>query len=840
MADINQTRQFQHPSSPEIRYIRIIGCESNLFSTLLSSYLYNLVFHSKKNPKSDFEIFSNSLQKFFSLEIDKNRIIHTFIDNIQNQVQDIRIGLNWCLKYCAYYSDLSVDNNFPSLFRNYAGLTSEADICNLFKDTFKVAIKLLKFDGNFSEFNSNLYTKFMILKVYEYQSRYYMTFTQDMIDIENGNKLNEINNLFNSEIYIKSVIPPMPAGPPGNYFTNGNFMPTGSQINLMPMGNVMPGVPNNHPGQSVNFNTASNNNQATQNTSPTKINPQTKISNRYKIENFDTSPQILQELSVEYSSCVTISDSKNQIRAFAYNLSTYLNRFSNDAYVKTIISNFQNKHTMTELNLKNSISLKKLDYENAVECCEEVMKEAAKCSFIFPEFKSIRINEDIERDFNTIELLSMIFGVTSIMIVRNQDSCTRIRFNLNQPSYNANFHFFATERDRKDYFKVYVIFTKVAEIWDGFDYERQKQRPKESIIVNKLEGKGLLNSGDGSKQDDTDKLIGFFKSMSELENVVIKSIVQSIRENNPVYLMENINENINLLKSNYNQIKKIRSISSELGDYELLSCSAKDLNTYCHYCGRAPDPQLKNFYSTQGCFFHFDCMNNVFLGWYDKCILNESIEKNEIPCPKCLTKTINALSFLVFPEKAEHLKKFKVSAEKKTACCLCAKIVPFDFTQDLDTVHCEECICKIHLLGKCPKCNNPNLNMLDAASVMVSCLQCGVQTFLCNIRINRESFEVKCKKCWVYQAYALFTSGNSQQGEILIYNVIGRDSLVNCNECEKCFLKAPGDIVCPAEKCENKMCIICFYGNNINNPEAMLVCPNCGIDMVNNALGYWQ
>ena len=822
MANELQTIQFGHQTSPELKYIRIIGCEAHLLSVLLSSYLYNLVFHSKKNQKSDFQIFETNLQKFFSIEIDKQRIIHKITYAIENEIQDIKDGLRYCLQYCSYCSKSNNDDSFPYLFRNCAGLQSEADICNFFKDTFKVAIKLLRYDGSCSEFNSNLNQKFMILKVYEYQSNFYMTFTQEMIDIENGGRLNEISSLFNSEIYIKSVIQAMPPGPPNSFMNRAQLAPLDT-VYTQP--SYQPVIVNQ------NFNTQV---QGIPATSQTKINPKTKVSNRYKIENLEVSAEFQVELSAEYSSCVTISDSKNQIRAFAYNLSAYLHRYSRDEYAKTIINSFQNRRTMSELSLKNSISLRNLDYESAVEICEELIKEAASFPFYFPSFKVIKLNEDIEDDFKTIELLSIIFGVTSVVICREEESLTRIILNSNQPSYTAYLHFYATEKERRNFFKVYVIFTRVDEVWDNFDYNEQKAKLKESIMNNRLVGR--VDSANRGNEDSKEKLIQFFKSMSDVQNIVLKSVVQSIREKNPVYVNERFNENIYQLKSSYNEIKRIKSISNELGDYELLNISAIDLNTYCHGCSQPPDPQRKNFYSNHGCFFHFECMNKVFKDWYNKAILNDPIEKNEIMCPKCTTKTINAVSFLVLPENVDNLKRFKITAEQKIPCCLCKKVIPFDLSRQIENPHCDECKCKIYFLATCPNCNNPGEDKIDAQNFPATCKACGIQTRLINMRLNPDSHDLKCKRCWYSEVLALLNSGDGQLGQNLLYSVLGNQSVINCEECQNCFLKPLGDFLCESE-CNKTMCVNCFYSGN--DPRMMTNCVKCGMAVLNNLQGIW-
>ena len=250
-------------------------------------------------------------------------------------------------------------------------------------------------------------------------------------------------------------------------------------------------------------------------------------------------------------------------------------------------------------------------------------------------------------------------------------------------------------------------------------------------------------------------------------------------------------------------------------NYSLFSIEPKNLNQYCHHCNTIPFPSAKNFYTSEGCFFHLKCIEEIFHKWYDETeSFTQSIEDYSTECKKC-QKPVHFISFLKESSQTLTLKNFKIMVEKKTLCCFCEE-TKIDLTAEMiqqglyQNLHCPSCWVRVRYCGKCKNCVYSNTSGFNFGFWSVS-------------------NEVKCFACWSHLASTL-KSQNDQRGDEILKDVLV-DTDIKCIACkEKGKVRYRGRMICDHDD-HSQVCVECYNENQ---------CCICNHKMQINVAGIWR
>ena len=237
-----------------------------------------------------------------------------------------------------------------------------------------------------------------------------------------------------------------------------------------------------------------------------------------------------------------------------------------------------------------------------------------------------------------------------------------------------------------------------------------------------------------SEEPLNEKVFEFYKCIVDLQERILSQFIQSINFKLPPYIKIDVNEHIRQIKTKKDELKKLRLIDDSYDSFSIINYTVKDMSAYCHGCKLNPDPGKKSFFSSNGCYYHFECMKKLFEMWYDKNeIFYPDIEENEIDCVTCKSK-ISVASFLKDEENKKYLKVFKVNVQGKAKCCLCQNeyLIDKNFRIDPDCLHCPTCMGRIYYLGSCPCCQASRDMVLNDNRYMLECQFCKKATILAN------------------------------------------------------------------------------------------------------------
>ena len=744
-----------------IQYYRKFSFRSNLNLCLLGTYIYNLMIHSTKADSLDFNCFvANLLCPFRSNEAKKN--LNTIIKGCMDS-RSVAKRLENCIEYINKW--LSSTENLCDIMNSVYTAISESDICNSFCKNFDVVIEVFTRNSMPKVYLPEMKGKAMKLKIISIDNEYAMALTEDMINSESSKYQDPI--IFDQEIYIKNFNHEL-----SSYYNSNNNSRVPSRVND-DRANIL------------------------------------KLNRRYKLDQLKVDEQLKDELKVEYSSFINISDNKNLIKAFALQLRWIMINRLQTKYTKLIIERFLNKLTCNNMRLAKSENLSNINLDDCVTLCEDMLKLANSNLDLKQQFNEIKINDDLDTSFDNIHVLSLIFGVTSVIIYSQGGKYKKTRFCGSKEDFIPVFHFLALEKERNRQ-KMSVLFTHLTEYIHNFDYDRNKIEPKTPIIQEILNLKALTIN---QKKDlSYDKTIAFYQCMASLQEKILSQFIQSIRYKLPPYLTIDINEDIQYIKTKKNELKKLNLIDNQYDSFTIMNYSVKDMSTYCHGCQLHPDPEKKSYFSRNGCFYHFICMKKLFESWYEKTqTFNPDFEQNEIDCATCKSK-ISVIDFLIDEENKSYLNRFKINVQRKAKCCMC-KIECFidRIYFNPDCFHCPTCIGKIYYIRYCTCCKVTRDMVINDSRYLIECQYCKQVTILANFRINPQDYDLRCKKCWIAVGVAHFASGDQNSLAYLIKYIIGNECWIVCANCGIQFFKSLGRY---CMTCDNNICINCDTGMN--------------------------
>ena len=768
--------KFTTKHDQSIQYYRKFSFRSNLNLCLLGTYIYNLMIHSIKENSSDYYYFlENLLSPFKSIDAKNN--INTLIKGCVESN-----SFNTRFEFCLWYINNWLDSagTLSNIMNSVYTARSELDISNLFCENFKVMIEIFNRNEMPKEFLPKIEGKAMRLKIICIENEYFMAFTDDMIKYETLNC--QDSNIFDQEIYIR-------------YF-NSNFSSrpsTGFHSRMSSRADVR----------------RSNNLKAFQ---------------RYKLDELLVDEQLKDELKIEYSSFINISENKNLIKAFACQLHYIMNNRLQIDYSKLIIERFTNNLTCNNMKLAKRENLSKIDIDDCVTLCEEMLKLANSNLDLKQQFNEIKINDDLDTSFDNIHVLSLIFGVTSVIIYSQGGKYKKTRFCGPKEDFIPVFHFLALEKERKRQ-KISVLFTHLTEYIHNFNYDRKKVEPRVPVIEEIFNLKALQNN---QREDlSNDKTIVFYKCIVDLQEKILSQFIQSIKCKLPPYFTIDINEDIQYIKLKKNELKRLNLIDDQYDSFTIMNYTVKDMSTYCHGCRLYPDPEKKSYFSRNGCFYHFNCMKRLFELWYEKTpTFNPEIEQNEIDCATCRSK-ITVIDFLKDEENKSYLIRFKINAQGKATCCMCNSEYFVDKNNvNPDYLHCPTCLGKIYFLKSCTCCKVASDIVINDSRYLLECQYCKEVTILSNFKINPQDCDLRCKKCWIAVGKQIQNSGDQNSLNMLIEYIIGNECWISCGECGTQSFKSLGKI---CTMCDNSICIDCDNG---------VKCV-CGTDLINIQMDEW-
>lgn len=793
MGESWKLEEFKSEHSKEIEYIRKLGCRAAYNTVLSSNIIYLIILSKQFQDKRIFNSLSKKFIRALLLFKDENPgdcskvygIMKSLLEN--NCFQET---LYWLMCY-TYIENSALDPFGKFISKQMEGripkdqrgvqLNDMEKSIIAFSNFFHVKIDLIQLhDEVKSCFPENLppKTKIPIIFLVKFEKYYGMGFTKLMKKIEDEKYNKNLQIKFLNFIYF--------------YKTPKEALKSVEVIKI----NYPPCVPI---GGSL-------------------------TSQRTHISKLPLNEVIIKELKCNYLHCYAITEKYNQVSALALALKLAIESGSNGEYFMKMSQNFQHGKSMCNLTFNNSFYFKQATHEQLIEYAKNIYQTALqKPRDLGPGFDYIAegaefmIENSFSRDFNFIEILSRVLGVTSLIIIC-ENTCRVILYNGSPNDFRPTLHFLAL-KEGYETFRMYVLLTREYCFENKYDFKTGS-----SEIRNKILNKALCDykiNLEAQKEDKSPHNYRFLIEASNIQNKIISDVMDNVKANKPISLDKSYFQAKCLTLRTLESTVDIQFLTQNgLNKLRIINESIEDLNQTCHYCNC---PIGENDFKGASCFYHNKCIVTVYFNYYRSIKSNEkkTIDQVTIVCPTCQSRIMNLSEFL----EKDYGKEYEASAREyynnEVFCSHCKHFINIETFVNISHTngncpenYCIDCAINKFTIGNCRNCVCGGQINLDASQLKFLCAFCKAVIIIEDLIQIKLEGGFACKKCWIVSILnGSASSITTQQDLISLYQIFQNDC-VQCISCNKVSFKHYNkDFGCTSLHTE-LICYECFISSN--------------------------
>ena len=566
------------------------------------------------------------------------------------------------------------------------------------------------------------------------------------------------------------------------------------------------------------------------------------VSKRTDISSLKLSPAITEELRCNYSHCIGICRSYNPIIAFAEALLQFFKLESNIDIRRKIITGLQRKRNFSNLTLDQSKNyninkndtvktLKKLLIEISTQAlirAEEIDEEAKsfkeKQLAEGNEIMFTKLRDGLYPDYFLLTILCKIFGFTAIVTEQryNSQEFEKIQLNGCVLGYRPELHFISLKTDgNKNHLHVLLTNSHVFE--DKFNI--QEQRPAVNRTIPHIIPNRSLDFPLKPLQVNETSPVDFLVELSRVQDQALESIRICIARRIPL-MMDTADIDLKTGKlTGLTKLFDYPQFQQMYGFAEPQITQHKAIE-YCQPCENCSSKDSSpEVFCNIGCYYHGECLVEVFRRWYDSCEI-KPIAEQSFPCQKC-QKSIRLETFLATNSGAKFRETCLQVFEKKFRCYECGETKSIDevvvYDRDCGSNLCLDCYAlKIIRHEESYYCNSGHLiSVPKPYEAVYKCIYCKKETLVCNFIDYKDELlgGIACKRCWIDWCF----KKNDMRCKIpfeTIKAVFDAD-LIACAICNQESYRPYTDTTCPSG------CKLCYEHLNDNN---CVVCGKAYVD----------
>ena len=560
------------------------------------------------------------------------------------------------------------------------------------------------------------------------------------------------------------------------------------------------------------------------------------VSKRTDISSLNLSPTITEELRCNYSHCIGICRSYNPITAFAEALQQFFKLESNKDIKKRIISSFQLKRNFSNLDLdKNKnyninkdtvMKLRKTLIKistQALSRAEEIDEEAKSFKemqlAVGNEIMFTQLSDGPHPDYFLLTILCKIFGFTAIVTAQrhiNSQDFEKTQLNGNVLGYRPELHFISLKTDEVNNY-LHVLLTNSHVYEDKFNIHEQK--PAANRTITKIIPNRSLDFPSKPPQVNETSPVDFLIELSRVQDQALESIRTCITNKTPLMMdTDHIDiatgRLVDQSRTYYPQLQERYGFVQP----QITQHKAIEYCQPCEYCNNKDNsPEV---FCSIGCYYHGECLVEVFKRWYDSCMI-KPIAEQSFPCQKC-QQSIKLETFLATNSGARFRETCLQVFEKKCRCIGCGETKSTDEVVVCDkncgSNLCLDCyVLKIIRYEESYYCNNGHLSSVPKPyEAEYKCCYCKKETLLCNFIDYKDELlgGIACKRCWMDWCCKKNDIRCNMPFETM--KAVFDADLLACALCTHDSYRPYTDIICP------NGCRLCY--EHLNG----IICGSCG------------
>ncbi|OMJ69916.1 hypothetical protein SteCoe_32230 [Stentor coeruleus] len=546
-------------------------------------------------------------------------------------------------------------------------------------------------------------------------------------------------------------------------------------------------------------------------------------SQRTHISQLPLNEQIIQELECNYLHCYAITERYNQVSAMAFALKLAIEAGSNAEFTKIFAQNFQSGKSMCNLTFNNPFYFNYSTHEQIIEYMKNIYQAALiRPRDLGPEFDYIVegtefiIENAYSRDFSFIEVLSKVFGVTSLIIICENDYRV-ISYNGSTSNFRPVLHFLAL-KETYDTYRMYVLLTREYCFENKYDFKTGYSEKCNGILKKTLcEYKINLEP---QKEDKSKQNYKFLIEASNIQNKILSDVMDSVKSNKPITIDKTyVQAKCMTLKTLSSAADVQFLVQNGMSNLRIMNESLEDLNQTCHYCNK---PIEENDFKGASCFYHNTCIAIIYINYYRN---NRNSERKKIDqialiCPVCQSRIMNLSEFLEKSYGAEYQIDAKEYYNNEILCSHCKNFIDIDRfvnvshqNDNCPEKYCFECSIE-KLYDKCRVCTCGGQINLDPTQIPFVCSNCKKEKKFEDLIQLKIDNGFACKKCWIIcilnGSYNQLLNQQDQNSLCLTF----QNECIACVLCGRLNLRHYNkEICCPTFHTE-EFCYECFYNSN--------------------------
>ena len=548
------------------------------------------------------------------------------------------------------------------------------------------------------------------------------------------------------------------------------------------------------------------------------------VSKRTDISSLNLGPTITEELRCNYSHCIGICSSYNPITAFAEALLQFFKLESNRDIKKRIISSFQQKRNYSNLILDQSqnYNLTKDRVESLRETLMEISTQAlTRAEEIDEEAKALKemqlsvgngimftqLCDGPHPDYFLLTILCKIFGFAAIVTEQrhNSQDFEKTQLNGRVLGYRPELHFISLKSD-EGCNHLHVLLTNSHVFEDKFNI--QEQRPAANRTIPHIIPNRSLDFPSKPPQVNETSPVDFLVELNRVQDRALESLRTCIARRIPL-MMDTVDIDLKTGRLtdltrlfDYPQFQQMYGFAEP----QITQHKAIEYCQPCEYCSsKDSSPEV---FCNIGCYYHGECLVEVFRMWYNKCEI-KPIAEQSFSCRKC-QKSIRLETFLATNSGGRFRETCLKVFEKKCRCCECGETKSIDevevYDRDCGSNLCPDCYAlKVIRKEQSYYCNSGHLiSVPKPYEAEYKCIYCKKETLLCNFIDYKDELlgGIACKRCWIDWCFQKNGLRSNMPFETM--KAVFDADLIACVICNQESYRPYTDITCP------NGCRICY------------------------------